>query len=123
MIVGPISSGAAVGDSGQATATGTGGNRVTGLVKGIYLKYVGSPPAGTTDVTVKTKGAYGPSYTVLKISNAATDGLFVVAKKAVDPTGAEIDTWFDHVPVDDVIQVVIEGANADDSVEATLFVH
>lgn len=115
---GPINSGVAAGGAGVATNNATSTHRLTGLVTAIYVKYNDSPPAGTTDVTIKTvgSGAACPSYNLLAITNAATDGLFEVVKAAVDATNTAAN-WYLYMPIDDYINVTIAQANNGDSVD------
>lgn len=120
-LVGPLSSGPAVGGAGVATANQDSTHPIIGVVVGIYLKYVGSPPA-TTDVTVRTKGSSGPSFTLLKVDNAAVDKLFTVKQLDSSPAGVAFTDSYSLLPVHDVLNILIEGADADDSVDVYLFV-
>lgn len=121
-LVGPFNSGTAAGSAGSATANQDTPIVVEGLVVGIYIRYNDSPPAGTTDVTIKTKGSNPPSYNLLVLTNAATDGYFPVRKQAVDPTGTAITGVYDLLFVHDVLNIAIAQANAGDSVDVWLFV-
>jgi hypothetical protein len=121
-IVGPFNSGVASGSSGSATANADTPIVITGLITGAYVRYNDSPPAGTTDVTIKTKGTNAPSYNILVLTNAATDGLFIPRKQAVDPTGAAITGANEVIPVDDYLNIAIAQANANDSVDVWLYV-
>jgi len=122
MIVGPINSGAAVGADGVATATGTSSIRASGVLWALQVKYNDSPPAGTTDLTVKTKGSNPPSVTLLSIANAATDGMFfprMDTSKASD--GSALTSNDALIPIEDYVQVVIAQANAADNVDVWLY--
>ena len=119
-LYGPISSGPAVGANGEATANKDSSISLEGYVVGVYVDYKGSPPAATTDVTVKTKGTKLPSYNILKLTNGATNGLYLPRKEAVTDAGAAASGIIDVIPVFDFLNVLIEGANADDYAEVYL---
>lgn len=119
-LVGPLNSGAAVGADGSATANNDSVVPFSGNVVGVYVKYNGDPPAGTTDVTIKTKGNSTPSYNILVITNGATDGLFLPRKLICSDAGVASDSVYDLIPVDDKINVTIAGANAADNVDVWL---
>jgi hypothetical protein len=122
MLVGPINSGAAVGGDGVATATGTSALAVEGLLYAIQVKYNDSPPAGTTDVTVKTKGTNPPSITLTLKSDSATDAMYFPradTTKASD--GSALSANSSLLPIADYVQVVIAGANAADNVDVWLY--
>jgi hypothetical protein len=122
MLFGPINSGAAVGADGVATATGTSALPVRGMLYQVQVKYNDSPPVGTTDITIKTKGSNPPSFTILDIANAATDGVFQPRFdecKASD--GSALSTNNGMIALEDYVQVVIAGANAADNVDVWLY--
>lgn len=121
MIVGPLNSGAAAGTAGSATAN-TDHGLVRGGIYGIYVKYNDSPPAATTDVVISTTGDNAPSYDILTLTNAATDGLFLPRTVAHDLTGTAQTTYNEIMPVHDGINVKIAGANSGDSVDVYLYV-
>jgi hypothetical protein len=121
-LVGPINSGAAVGGNGVATANQTGALVVKGHISAIYVRYNDAPPAGTTVVTVATAGNTAPAYNIDVITNAATDGLFVVRKLQKDIANADIAGSYGYIPVADNIKVTIAGANAGDSADVWLMV-
>jgi hypothetical protein len=123
MLIGPINSGAAVGADGVATATGTSSIPVNGFIYSVQVRYNDSPPAATTDVTIKTKGTTpaAPSITIWSKANSATDGIFparIDTYKASD--GSALSTNDALIPVSDYVQVVIAQANAADSVDVWL---
>ncbi len=120
-LVGPIKSGVAVGGNGAATANADSTTPIEGLLLGVYIQYNDSPPA-TTDVTVKTKGTspYAPSYNLLVVSNANTNGLFMVRGAVVDTAGAAIAGQHELIPIDDIVNVAIAQADAGDSVDVWL---
>lgn len=123
-IVGPFNSGVAAGGAGVATANTDSTTRITGYVVGVYVKYNDSPPAGTTDVTVKTKGTSpaAPSLTFLSIANAATDGWFWPRVQIHTTAGAAITDQYDWPAIDDLINVTIAQANNADNVDVWLMV-
>ena len=55
-LLGPINTGVAAGGAGVATNNRTTTTKIEGLLIGVYVKYNDSPPAGTTDILVKTVG-------------------------------------------------------------------
>lgn len=119
MIIGPINSGAASGSAGSATANADLGHVVDGFVAGVIVRYNDSPPA-TTDVTIKTKGTTAPSYDILVLTDANTDGLFLPRLKADDTAGSEQTAVDQMIPIYDDINVAIAGANAGDSADVWL---
>jgi hypothetical protein len=124
--VGPLNSGVAAGNAGAATKNTDSTVVLTGIVRAIYVKYNDSPPAGTTDVTIKTKGTNAPSYNLLVIANGATDGYYQPTLVAHDTAGAG-RTYDGTRPVampiyiDDIINVKIDQADAADSVDVWLW--
>jgi len=120
--VGPISSGVAVGSNGVATATGISNEPITGLVLDVYLKYLDSPPAGTTVATVRTKGTSPrtPTRNIMVRTNSATDGAYPPKEAVYDAAGAAISGQYMTPTIDDLVEVVIAGANAGDSVQVWL---
>ena len=127
-LIGPVSSGVAVGGDAVATANANSGV-IQGELLAIYLTYKGSPPAGTTDVVITTQGTSPApaSETLLSISNAATDAAFYPRTPAQDNTGTDVIYTAGneiHVPfaIFDIVNVLIKGANADDSVDAVFLV-
>lgn len=116
-LVGPYSTPASTGGAGLST-----GNIDTGYLRGqlvgVYIKYNDAPPAGTTDVTIKTKGTdpRAPSYNLLVITNAATDGWFYPQVQVHTTAGAAIANNYTPQVVDDIINIAIAQANDGDSV-------
>ena len=114
--------GAAAGGVGVATATSPV-KQIRGVIRSIDIAYIGSPPASTTDATVRTKGHSGQTATnILVVTNAATDGRFYPTHLLHDAAGAaeEDPTVGEGFPVDDGIDAVIAQANNDDSLIVTL---
>lgn len=121
-VAGPFNSGAAVGNNGVATANADSPQRLTGRVVGIYVKYNDSPPAGTTDVVIKTKGTSpaAPSYNLLSLTDQATDGWRYPQAQIHTVAGVAIDGEYTPLLVDDYINVKIDQANAGDNVDVWL---
>lgn len=121
-LAGPFNSGAAVGENGSATANADTPHRLTGRVVGIYVKYNDSPPAGTTDVVVKTKGTSPapPTYNLLALTDAATNGWFYPQAQIHTVAGAPIDGEYTPLLVDDYLNIKIDQANANDNVDVWL---
>ena len=120
MLAGPINSGAAVGADGAATATGESLHPIEGLVYAVQIKYNETPPAGTTVVTVKTRGTNAPSMTILTITNAATNGMWLPRLVSNTAAGVAQTAYDAPFAIDDIVQVVIAGANAGDNVDVYL---
>jgi hypothetical protein len=119
---GPITTSAATGGAGVAAGTAVSAQVVRGFVVGMYIQYNDAPPAATTDVGVKTKGAAGtrPSIPLLTITKAATNGYFIPQVATV--TAANVATGgYSPFYVDDYIQVDMAGANDGDSVSVWLY--
>ncbi len=123
-MVGPINTGAAAGGAGVATANASTTVPVTGVVLSVYIKYNGSPPAGTTDVIVSTVGTSPdvPSLTMLTITDAATDGYFYPRINIDSTAGASQAAAWDYMVIRDFVNVKIQGANNDDTADVWLFV-
>ncbi len=123
-LIGPLSSGAAVGSAGSATANADSTVRVIGRLVGIYVQYIGSPPGATTDVVIKTVGTSPapPTYTFLTLTDAATDGWFYPQVQIHDTAGSAITDESTPLLAHDLINVSIAGANAADSVNVWLLV-
>lgn len=124
-LMGPIYSGAAAGNNGAATANADSGV-VSGRIVAVGLEYLDSPPAGTTDVVVATKGGRGPAQTILSIANAATNGWFYPRVGTVSTSGAAMlyaaggAAVGEPLAVADVVNVKIDQANAGDGVNVWL---
>lgn len=121
---GPVNSGTASGGAGVATANADSTVPVNGLIQAVYIRYNDSPPAGTTDVTVSTKGNWSPTYNIVTISNTATDTLYYPRAAIRAQTGAAIyydsggtRAVYDRMFVSDIVNVKIEQANDGDSVD------
>ena len=121
--IGPLNSGAAVGTDGEATANTDSPVIISGRVVGVGVRYNDSPPA-TTDMVLKTKGTDPrvPTYTLLTLTNGCTDGFYMPRKTPQGVTGVDLAalTVLEPFPVDDYVNVLIDDANADDSVDVWL---
>jgi len=112
---GPISSGAAVGNDDLATATGSSSHVVSGTVLGVVLKYTGSPPA-TTEVSIQSKAEDTPAYDLIPKVVGNTDGVFYPLVEVYTNVFHAVPT-----PLHNIITVKIDKADADDYVQAWLF--
>jgi hypothetical protein len=122
--IGPINSGAAVGANGEATASTTSAQIVTGRVLGLYVKYNDSPPAGTTDVVIETAGVTHPAVTIVTLTNQATSKWVYPRVTPQGVTGVDLAalTVLEPAPIADKIKVTIDDANANDNVDVWLLV-
>jgi hypothetical protein len=125
-IVGPYNSGVAVGNAGSATANMDHSTKVSGIVKAVYIDYKGTSPPATTDVTIRTKGTSpsAPSLTILKAENINTDGWFFPrAQVQLNTTGAAISAVYNEgMPINDSLNILIAGADADNNADVWLIV-
>ena len=125
-LLGPVNSGAAVGSDAAATSNADSKSPISGRILAVYVKYNHSPP-GTTDVVISTKGSSPrpPSNTILTLTDAATAGWFYPRHIVHDEAG-DAYLWdgtnevYEPVPVNDIINVSIAGANALDNVDVWL---
>ena len=122
-MIGPINSGAATGGAGVATANADTNHIVSGFLYAIYVKYNHSPPAGTTDVSITTKGTSpaAPAQTLLAVANGAADGYYyprVVENLA--GTGAALLTYT-RLAVHDIVNVKILQADDLDNIDVWLW--
>jgi hypothetical protein len=113
-----ISATGATGGAGLATATARSTHVIEGTIRAVYLAYLDSPPAGTTDVTIE--GLTAPKPLVLSIANAATDAWFFPMNQADNTAGADITGMGSPVVVDDYLVVTIAQADNGDGVTATI---
>jgi hypothetical protein len=118
-LYGPLNSGSSTGGAGVSTANASSTVVLKGRVQGIYIKYNGSPPAGTTDATVKTVGTspYSPTYNLVSVANAATDGWFYPRVQVHDTSGSAIAAEYTPLLVHDYVNVAIAQANDADSID------
>ena len=118
-LFGPLNTGVAAGGAGTATANASSTIALTGRVQGVYVKYNDSPPAGTTDVTVKAVGTSPapPTYNLLVLTNAATDGWFYPRVQVHDTAGSAIAAEYTPLLIHDLVNVTIAQANVGDSAD------
>lgn len=125
-LFGPINSGVSTGGAGTSTANADSTTRLKGKMLSIYVKYNDSPPAGTTDVIVKTKGTSpaAPTRTFLTLTNAATDGWKDPRVIPHDTAGVALAALAiaEPIPFDDFINVSIAQADDGDSVDVWLLI-
>ena len=123
-VFGPINSGLTTGGAGVSTSNFTTNKIAVGEVLAISVKYNGAPPAGTTDVIIKTVGTSPemPSQTLLTLTDAATDFLFMPRVLPHDVAGTELAalTIAEPILIYGYINVLIQGANDADSVDVWL---
>ena len=118
-LYGPLNSGQTAGGVGVSTANATSPIILKGRVQGIYIKYNGGPPAGTTDVTVATLGTSPapPSYTLASKANSATSRWHYPRVLVQDTVGADIAGEYSPLLVFDRVKVTIAQANDADSID------
>jgi len=123
-VYGPFNSGESTGGAGVSTANSTSTTIIDGVIVGVYVKYNGSPPAGTTDATIATAGSAGaaPAYNILVLTDAATDGTFYPRVNAHNTSGTAQTTVWEYIPIHDQVKVTIAGANDADSIDVWLLV-
>lgn len=119
-LFGPLNTGDTTGGAGTSTSNATSSVRICGKVKGVYVRYNGSPPAGSTDLTVATSGTSHPAVTILTLSNAATDGWFYPNAQIHTTAGAAIADQYTGIPIADFVKVTIAQANDADSADIWL---
>jgi hypothetical protein len=107
----------ASGGAGAATATVTTDEVVNGIIRGVHLGYIGSPPA-TTDVTIATASA--PTVPILTVSDANSDAWIYPMGQAVDPSNSDITGMGVPIAINDRVVVTIAQANDNDGVTVTL---
>jgi hypothetical protein len=120
-LIGPINSGAAVGETGtgDATATGYSSIAVSGLIHTVQVKYNGTPPA-TCDVVIATKGNSAPVQTILTLTDKNADGTFPVRVVGCSNLGVADASAVQKIAIDDIISVKIDQVNDGDSVDVWL---
>jgi len=119
-----FSTGAAVGSAGAATSTGCCPH-VAGRVLAVHVAYVGSPPAGTTDVTLEDE-ADPAVEKIVNLENAATD--VKIYPRRVLETNDGTDLTYDGTRkvygcyvVHGRLKATIAGANSGDSATVTVW--
>lgn len=123
-VVGPIETPAATGGAGTATGTVTTTVPVRGYVMGVYIQYLDSPPAATTDMSVETAGTQAPAIQILALANSATDGWWYPHTAVhLNTDGTVIAGQYSAgVPIDDFVKVTMAQANNNDYAKVWLLV-
>jgi hypothetical protein len=111
----------------EAAGAGTGVSdadtpiRLTGRVKAIYVKYCGTVPPATTDITITTVGTHPapPATTLLTLTDANTDGWFRPRVAPHSTLGVALIalTIYEPIPIDDFVNIAIADADADNYAE------
>ena len=119
-----LSTGAATGGAGAATATGTS-TPVHGRVLKVYVNYQGSPPAGTTDFTLSDESDPA-SESIISLSNTATDQTVYPRRVTELNDGTDItydgtNEVYDYYVVHGRLEATIAQANDDDYVDVTVW--
>lgn len=123
-VYGPFSTGVSTGGAGTSTANVDSGKIIRGFLVGAYVQYNDSPPAATTDVTIKTKGITNvlPSYNLLVITNLATSGFYPSQMAGVKSTDGTASGQYVYPYVEDIVNIAIAQANDGDSITVWLYV-
>ncbi len=119
-----LTTGAAAGSAGSATATGYSAH-VVGEVLAVYVNYQDSPPAGTTDFTLSDE-ADPASEAIISLTNAATDIKIYPRRVTEKNDGTDIlyttgEEVFEPYVVHGRLEATIAGANANDYCDVTVW--
>jgi len=120
-----FSTGAAVGADGVATATGYSIGPVIGRVQAVYVAYLDSPPAATTDFTLSDKGDPAAE-SIISLVDGATDIKIYPRRLTEINTGVDItyngtQKVYEPYVVHGRLKGVIAQANAGDSCTVTVW--
>ena len=120
-----LSTGAAEGDDGSATATGYSA-RVDGEVLAVHVNYQDSPPAGTCDFTLSDESDPA-SESIVSLTDQATDIKLYPRRVTEKSDGTDIlyttgEEVFEPYVVSGRLEATIAQANADDYVDVTVWV-
>jgi len=120
-----LSTGAAAGANGSATATAHS-TPVRGKVLAVYVAYLDSPPSGTTDFTLSDESDPA-SEAIINLANSATDQKIYPRRITEKNDGTDIlyvagEEVHEPYVVHGRLEATIAGANAADSVTATIWV-
>jgi hypothetical protein len=116
-----FSTGAAAGGAGLATATAYSGDIIRGEVLAVYVDYVGSPPAATTDFTLSDR-ADPASEAIVSLTNAATDIKLYPRRTAESNDGTDAtDFWVPYIVYGE-LEATIAQANDDDYCTVTVWI-
>jgi len=120
-----ISTGAAVGANGSATATGYSPH-IMGRILKVHLAYKDSPPVGTTDLYLYEAEDPNATEYIVNLQNAATDLTMYPRRAVVTSLNAAV-VYAANINVHEPFVVCgrlaakIDGANAADYVEVTVW--
>jgi len=120
-----FSTGAAVGSAGAATSTGCCPH-VAGRVLAVHVAYVGSPPAGTTDVTLEDE-ADPAGEKIVSLVDGATDVKVCPRRKVQDNLGSDVtfdgsNEVYEPYVVHGRLKATIDQVNSGDSATVTVWV-
>ena len=118
------STGACAGGAGTSTATGYSPH-VSGKVLAVHVAYIGSPPAGTTDITLADEGDPAAE-NITTLANAATDIKIYPRRVTEKNDGTDIlyttgEEVFEPYVVHGRLKATIAQANDDDSATLTVW--
>ena len=118
------STGAAAGGAGVATATGYSPG-IHGEVLAVYVAYLGSPPAGTTDFTLSDESDPA-SESIVSLVNGSTDQKLyprrvVELNDGTDVTYDGSNEVYEPYVVHGRLEATIAGANDADYCEVTVW--
>lgn len=119
-----LTTGAAVGSNGAATATGYSVH-VAGKVLAVYVDYVDSPPGATTDFLLSDE-ADPASEAIISLTDQATDIKIYPRRITEKNDGTDIlyvagEEVFEPYVVHGRLEATIAQANAGDSVTVTVW--
>jgi len=115
-----ITTGAAAGGAGVATATGYSGV-VRGEVLAVHVAYLGSPPAGTTDFTLSDESDPA-SDLIVSLVDAATDIKLYPRHLAEANDGTDGTDAFVPFVVHGRLEATIAQANDADYCDVTVWI-
>jgi hypothetical protein len=114
-----INTGLTSGGAGASTATGYS-QQVSGNIIAVYIAYGGSPPAGTTDVTLQDDEDPA-SENIINKANSATAAKHYPLRLAQDNTGSNLTAIYTPYAVHGRLKLTIAQANDDDWAVATVW--
>lgn len=107
--------------TGDAGATVESPAIIEGVIKSIGIKYLLTPPAGSSDVVIATAGVGDqPVQTILTLTNAATDRTVYPRQDMHDDVGAVEEADDTEFRISDKIVVTTDDMNDDDYVVVTI---
>ena len=114
-----INTGLTTGGAGASTATAYS-QHVSGNIIAVQITYGGSPPAGTTDVTLSDESDPAAENVINK-ANTATNAKHHPLRLAQDNTGADLTVIYTPYAVHGRLKLTIAQANDDDYAVATVW--